>query len=89
MGADEALARGLVNRVVPAGTAYAAALALAQDLAALPQTCLRRDRLSVREQHGLPEQEALANEWEHGRVSLTEAFSGAQRFARGAGRHGT
>src|SRR5262249_35258173 len=42
--ADEALAMGLANRVVPRGQARAAAEALAQELAALPQLCLRNDR---------------------------------------------
>src|SRR5213076_291624 len=39
--ADEALQIGLANRVVPRGAARAAAVALAQELAALPQLCLR------------------------------------------------
>jgi enoyl-CoA hydratase len=37
VGAEEALAIGLVNRVVPRGQARAAAEALAHELAALPQ----------------------------------------------------
>ena len=41
--AREALAMGLVDRVVPAGLARAAAEDLARELAALPQTCLRSD----------------------------------------------
>ena len=45
VGADEALAIGLVDRVVPDGTARAAAEALAAQVAAFPQTCLRQDRL--------------------------------------------
>ena len=51
--AAEALAIGLANRVVPAGEALAAAQELAAQLAAFPQTCMRRDRLSVLEQDGL------------------------------------
>ncbi len=86
--AQEALAMGLVSRVVPTGTAASAALALARELAALPQTCLREDRLSLLEQWGLPEDEALANEWRHGATSLAEATEGAGRFVGGAGRHG-
>jgi enoyl-CoA hydratase len=85
---DEALRIGLANRVVPAGTALAAATALAHELAALPQTCLREDRASLLEQWGLPVDAAIANEWEHGRASLREAAAGAARFAGGAGRHG-
>jgi enoyl-CoA hydratase len=79
---------GLVNRVVPVGQARVEAEALAHQLAALPQTCLRRDRLSLLDSEGLTEAEALAAEYEHGLVSLTEAVEGAQRFASGAGRHG-
>ena len=66
-----------------------AAQALALELAALPQTCLRQDRLSVLEQWGLGEQDALAVELAQGLVSLeSDALAGATRFAAGAGRHG-
>jgi enoyl-CoA hydratase len=88
VGADEALAIGLVNRVVPAGTALAAARTLAHELAGLPQNCLRQDRLSLLEQEALPEPAALANELEHGLVSLTHAAAGLEQFRAGAGRHG-
>jgi enoyl-CoA hydratase len=86
--ADEALAIGLVNRVVPAGTSLAAAQSLASDLAGLPQSCLRQDRLSLLEQEGLAEPAALANELEHGMVSLGDAAAGLEQFRAGAGRHG-
>lgn len=86
----EAERMGLVNRVVPVGTARAEALVLAHTLAELPQECLRQDRLSVLEQAGLSEHEAMANELRHGIVSLgADAIEGAARFADGAGRHGT
>jgi enoyl-CoA hydratase len=85
----EAERMGLVNRVVPVGTARAEAEALARSIAELPQECLRQDRLSVLEQDGLPEAEALANELRHGMVSLaSEGYDGAARFASGEGRHG-
>lgn len=86
--ADEALAWGLANRVVPDGTVREAAEALAAEIAALPQLCLREDRMSALEQVGLDEEAALRNELRHGQTSLAEAVSGAQRFADGAGRHG-
>jgi enoyl-CoA hydratase len=87
--AAEALAIGLANRVVPAGESLAAARELAGQLAALPQTCLRHDRLSVLEQEGLGEEAALRAEFAHGQVSLAAgAAAGAARFAAGAGRHG-
>ena len=86
--ADEALRVGLVNRVSLRGGAVQAAVDLARELAALPQTCLRHDRLSLLETEGLAEDEALAVEWEHGRASLEQAVEGAGRFAAGEGRHG-
>src|SRR5512143_1162032 len=43
---EEAQRMGLANRLVPPGQARDAAVALAQELAALPQTCLRSDRRS-------------------------------------------
>ena len=88
--AAEALAIGLVDRVVRPGSAREAAEALATELAALPQECLRNDRLSVLDQEGLPEAEAMARELEHGLRSLdADALAGARRFAEGAGRHGS
>jgi enoyl-CoA hydratase len=86
--ADEALAMGLVSRVVAPGEALAAAHELARSLAAFPQTCLRHDRLSLLESEGLAEEEALAVELRHGLVSLAEAGTGIERFRSGAGRHG-
>jgi enoyl-CoA hydratase len=88
VGAEEALAIGLVNRVVPRGAARAAAEALAAELAALPQLALRADRLSAYEQHGLSIEAALANELARGKTALVEGLAGAARFAGGAGRHG-
>jgi len=88
VGAAEALSFGLANRVVPHGQARAAAEDLAADLAALPQQCLRSDRLSAIGQWGLSEPDAMAAEFTSlARVSA-EAVSGARRFADGAGRHG-
>ncbi len=87
--AAEAHAIGLVNRLCAPGQALEAAVRLAHEIAVLPQTCLRQDRLSVLEQGGLSEADALGVELDHGRVSLaSDALAGAQRFARGAGRHG-
>ena len=53
---------GLVNRVVAPGQALAAALTLAAELAALPQLCMRNDRLSALEQWDLSEDDAMRNE---------------------------
>ena len=88
--ADEALGMGLVNRVVHDGRALEAAVALAGDLAALPQHCLRSDRQSVLEQWGMTEGEAAVNEARRGRqvIASGEARQGAAHFAGGAGRGG-
>lgn len=90
VGAEEALAIGLANRVVPPGLAREAAVEWGRELAALPQDCLRNDRLSALGQWGLSEQDALALEYRYGIASLSsgEAVAGAQRFAGGAGRSG-
>jgi enoyl-CoA hydratase len=90
VGAQEAHAIGLANRVMPAGQALAAAQELAAQLAAFPQVCLRSDRASVLDAEGLDETEALAAEFTHGQRALAaEAAAGAARFTAGAGRHGT
>ncbi len=88
--AEEALAMGLVNRVVEPGTSLAAAVTLAHELARFPQRCLRADRRSAYEQWALPWQEATRNEFRHGVdvVRSGETLAGASRFAAGAGRHG-
>jgi enoyl-CoA hydratase len=89
VGAEEALAIGLVNRVAPSGEALARATALGQEIAAFPQVCVRTDRASALEQWGLDEEQALAVEFGHGLRALeADALSGATAFAQGAGRHG-
>lgn len=87
--AREAFEMGLVNRVVPNGQARAAAEHLALELARFPQTCMRRDRLSVLDQEGLEEPDAMRTEFEHGEVSLVEVNAGVDRFKSGRGRHGS
>jgi enoyl-CoA hydratase len=88
--ADEALAIGLVNRVVEPGTALEAARTLAAQIAGFPQLCVRSDRASARGQWSMTEAEALTAEHDHGLPTLlAEALEGAARFAGGAGRHGT
>jgi enoyl-CoA hydratase len=87
--APEALELGLANRLVPDGESRAAAEELARSIARFPQTCLREDRLSVLEQEGLDEAAAMAGEYRHGLVSLSEVQAGLERFRSGAGRHGS
>jgi enoyl-CoA hydratase len=88
--AAEALQIGLVNRTVPRGDAREAAEALARELAALPQTCLRNDRLSAIGSVSLDHDAAMASEFAHGMASLADPALIAQvtRFREGAGRGG-
>ena len=82
---------GLVNRLTPSGHALEAAVALAQEIAAFPPTCMRNDRRSALWQWGLPEPEALVLEARFGADTIAsgETRAGAARFASGAGRHGS
>jgi enoyl-CoA hydratase len=90
VGAAEALQMGLVNRVVPKGTARQAAEQLARDIAQFPQICMRNDRLSAYEQCDLKFADAMANEFRRGLDSLQAGSrDGATRFAAGKGRHGS
>ena len=90
VGAEEALQFGLANRVVEDGQALQAAVALAEQLANLPQTCMRNDRRSAYEQFGMGLDEALTNEFTLGQQTLAsgEASRGARLFESGAGRSG-
>jgi len=87
--AREALAMGLVNRVVPGGKSREAAEKLALEISSFPQACMNADRLSAYRQWDLSMMEALRNEFEKGfPVVEAEGLSGAARFAGGAGRGG-
>ncbi len=88
VGAQEALAMGLVNRVVQSGTARLHAERLAHEIAAFPQRCLRNDRRSAVEAQGVPEEAAMARELELGVDSLQDVMAGLDRFRSGEGRHG-
>jgi enoyl-CoA hydratase len=88
--AEEALSIGLANRVVPRGDSRPVAEALARELSALPQRCLRADRRSARRQWSLAAGEALEREFADGLEVLAsgESAAGAARFVGGAGRGG-
>ncbi len=88
---EEALRMGLANRIVAPGTALAESVALAQRLARLPQRCLRSDRLSTHRQWDLSLEGAMREELRLGLevIRSGETREGAQRFAAGAGRHGS
>jgi enoyl-CoA hydratase len=88
VGAEEALAIGLANRVVPKGTARAAAQTLAAEIARFPRGAMRGDRRSAYEQSGLDLEAALGREFSIGVESLVEARKGADRFVGGRGRGG-
>jgi enoyl-CoA hydratase len=90
VGADEALAWGLANRVVAHGRALEEAQSLAAEIARFPQICMRADRMSCHRQWDLDLTEALRNEGIEGdRPLREEARRGAGRFAEGLGRRGS
>jgi enoyl-CoA hydratase len=87
--AAEAHAWGLANRVVPAGEARAAAVALAKDISRFPQLCLRADRASAYAGWSRDLDDALRAEARRGApVVAAESRAGAARFAAGKGRGG-
>jgi enoyl-CoA hydratase len=88
--AEEAFEIGLANRLVPAGSALTESVALARQLAAFPQRCMRADRRSVLAQWSLDEDQAIDAEMQGGLdvIASGETVRGAAAFARGQGRHG-
>jgi len=90
VGAEEALAMGLVNRVVEKGKAREEAEKLAAQLAEFPQACLRSDREALYRGFGLPLDEAMELEYRLGMRVLAsgETLNGAKRFSGGEGKHG-
>ena len=91
VGAEEALRMGLANRVVKKGTSRTEAEALAQEIARFPQNCVRSDRLSAYQQFDLDFDQAMRHEFGLGLKTIHsgETVEGANRFARGEGRHGS
>ena len=88
---DEALRMGLANRLTAPGRTLEESLRLAGQLAKFPQHCLRSDRRSACDQWSLGIDEALLHETRLGLdvVRSGETLAGAERFASGAGRHGS
>lgn len=91
VGAEEALAMGLANRVVPKGMALMEAEKMARLLLTFPQDCMNRDRMSC--YHATYEaasfQDALRYEYDNGvKVISSESVKGAAKFSAGEGRHG-
>ncbi len=85
---EEALRMGLANRLTEPGDALSSAVALAHELARLPQTCMRMDRRSSYEQWDLPFAAAMDNELVLGRESMRAPDQAVDRFVAGEGRHG-
>ncbi|KAM9712626.1 enoyl-CoA hydratase EchA19 isoform 1-T1 [Menidia menidia] len=91
IGAQEALAYGLANRIVPDGQALQAAVELAEQIGSFPQQCLRADRSSaVYSCYDAPSfTQAMQYEFEHGvPIIQSEAIAGATKFTSGEGRGG-
>ncbi len=90
VAAEEALGIGLVDRVVEPGQALTEAQDMARRIAAFPQAALEADRRNVFDQWSLDEDDALSNEGAGGAKVMEsgEARQGAERFAKGSGRHG-
>ena len=85
----EASRMGLVNRLVPTGTAVEAAIALAKDIAKWPQGCMRSDRRAAYEQWHLGLTDALLSETRRGLrvIESGETLAGVAQFSKGANRH--
>lgn len=91
IGAQEALAYGLANRVVPDGQALQAAVQLAEEIGSFPQQCLRADRSSAMySSYGASSFiQAMQYEMDNGvHVIQAESVPGATRFTAGEGRSG-
>jgi enoyl-CoA hydratase len=88
VGADEALAMGLLTEVVPAGEHLSRALEMADGLAGFPQETMLGDRRAALEGLGLPLADGLALEAQVGPAVFADAVAGAARFAGGEGRGG-
>lgn len=82
IGAEEAFAMGLVNRVVDDGAALATAVELAEQIASFPWTCVVSDRACVYEGLGTALADGLALEDGHGRevIFAPDFQEGVDRF---------
>lgn len=89
--AAEALAMGLVNRVVEDGEARSAAEALADQIAAFPWATVLGDLAGGRQSLDQPVADALRSEFARGVTALAspDVHAGVVAFLSGAGRHGS
>ena len=91
VGAEEALAMGLANRVVPEGKSLDEAINIAKQLIEFPQLCMNIDRDSVyyTAYDAVSFEDAMQYEFLNGRKAVSaEGVAGAGNFKAGAGRHG-
>jgi enoyl-CoA hydratase len=88
VGAEEALAIGLVSEVVEPGKHLERALAIAEGLARFPQETMLSDRRAVYDGLGASLADGLRREATLGIESAPVGARGAERFARGEGRGG-
>ena len=88
IGADEALAIGMLTEIVDDGRHLERALEIAEGLASFPQKTMLADRRAALEGFGLPLDAALAIEAQSGPQTFGDAITGAARFAGGEGRGG-
>jgi len=86
--ADEALAMGLLNEIVPAGRHLKRSLEIAEALASFPQETMLADRMAAIEGIGMTFEQGLAREAMSGLALHEIAQRGAARFAAGEGRGG-
>lgn len=90
--AQEALAMGLANKVVPRGQAVNEATKIAQQLLQFPQECMRKDRENCyySAYSAANFEDAMSREFREGiKVIDTESVQGAANFSSGQGRHGS
>jgi enoyl-CoA hydratase len=88
LGAQEALAMGLLTEVVPAGEHLERALELAEGLSRFPQRTMLADRRAAIEGLGMTLSDGLALEAAAGPEVFADGARGAERFAAGEGRGG-
>jgi enoyl-CoA hydratase len=86
LDAAEAYDIGFANRVVPDGDALATAVALAEQIAAFPWSCVVHDRLATYEGLGMGLDDGLTNEDRHGRevIFAPDFAEGVARFTQRA-----
>ncbi|XP_068092964.1 enoyl-CoA hydratase EchA19-like isoform X2 [Hyperolius riggenbachi] len=91
VSAQEALAFGLANRVVPDGQGLKCAIELAEKISTFPQRCMNTDRTSAYYSSfdATSFTDAMQFEFNNGvKVVAEESVAGAKRFTTGEGRHG-